>query len=45
MSTGEWGRICKRLLHQTPFEYLNAYRVVIVYSTKHKMRTACDQEL
>ena len=27
LSTGECGRICKRLLHQTPFEYLNAYRV------------------
>ena len=27
LSTGECVRICKRLLHQTPFEYLNAYRV------------------
>lgn len=27
LSTGECGRICKRILHQTPFEYLNAYRV------------------
>lgn len=27
LSTGACGRICKRLLHQTPFEYLNAYRV------------------
>ena len=27
LSPGECGRICKRLLHQTPFEYLNAYRV------------------
>lgn len=27
LSPGECGRICKRMLHQSPFEYLNAFRV------------------
>ena len=27
LSPGECGRLCKRVFHQTPFEYLNSYRI------------------